>query len=63
MEIRKQFMTIRETARCTGVSESYLRRGVKARTIPFIQSGNRSLINVPLLIRQLDRESMEGING
>lgn len=63
MEITKYTMTIRELSKSLGIPETYIRRGVKAGTIPFIQSGNRALINVPLFLKQLDRESMEGING
>ena len=49
--------------RITGLSQSYLRAGVKANTIPHIVSGSAYYINIPRLLEQLDRESMYSIKG
>ncbi len=53
----KPFLTMKETVKQTGLSLYYLRNGIKAGTVPHIQSGNRFLVNVPLLIDRLNRES------
>ncbi|MBQ4424568.1 MAG: hypothetical protein II882_02390 [Lachnospiraceae bacterium] len=57
MQYSKPFMTIKETVAVTGLSQFYLRQGIKAGTVPYIQSGNRFLINVPMLMDALNRES------
>ena len=57
MSTEKRFMSITETARFTGLSERYIRRSIKAHSIPVIYSGNKALINIPLFLNQLDRES------
>ena len=56
----KPFMTVTETAAATGLSEYFLRNGIKNKTVPFIPSGNRYLINVPLLLERLNEESRKG---
>ena len=48
------FQRIPMACRTTGLSQSYLRAGCRAGTIPHIRSGNTYLINVPALLRQLD---------
>ena len=52
----KQFMSIRETARFTGLSENYIRKEVRLKTMPFIMSGNKVLINVPMLLEQINEQ-------
>ena len=59
MEQNKPFMTLQETCRFTGLSVYSLRQGVKNGTIPHIVSGGKYLINVPLLLDRLNRESLE----
>lgn len=59
----KQFMTIRETAKYTGISESYIRDGVKNKRIPYIPVGNRAMINIALFQKQMDAQSMEVVSG
>lgn len=58
--IGKPFLTMRETVKATGLSLYYLRNGIKAGTVPHIQSGNKFLVNVPMLIEKLNRESRKG---
>lgn len=52
-----RFQTISEAAQTTGLSQYFLRRGAKDGSVPHTKSGNRILINVPLLIEQMDRQS------
>ncbi len=58
-----KFLTIREVARTGLISEYNLRLRVAARTVPFIRTGNRVLINYPQLASELDKESMETMAG
>lgn len=41
----------------TGISQYYLRKGIKNGTIPFVRTGNKYLINVPALLEQMNRQS------
>ena len=54
-----KFLTIREVARTGLISEYRLRLRVAAKTVPFIYTGNRVLINYPRLVEQLDQESLQ----
>lgn len=56
-----KFLTIREVARTGLISEYNLRLRVAARTVPFIRTGNRVLINYPQLAQKLDQESMNNM--
>ena len=57
----KTFLTIRQVAKTGLLGESTLRRLVKEGKIPCIKSGNRNLINYPLLKEQLfNLNSIEG---
>ena len=51
------------TCRITGLSQSFLRSGIKNGTIPHIVSGSAYYINVPRLLEQLDRQSMGTVEG
>ena len=61
------YQTIDATARLTGLSRDYIRRGVKAGRIPFIrasESGNSAyMINVPLFLSQLEEEAAGNVVG
>ena len=50
----KIYMSIRETAKYTGLSEYYLRN---MKNKPGLKSGNKFLVNVPALLEQLEQES------
>ena len=63
IQVDKTFMTIRETARAGLVSEHFLRVLEAEGRLPGIYTGNRKLVNVPLLVEQLNRESMENAGG
>lgn len=51
--IRPIYQSIRETVKTTGLSEFMLRKMYKAGTLPHIMSGNKVLINVPVLLHSL----------
>lgn len=52
------FLNIRKTAATGILTEHHLRLLEKQGKLPGIRSGNRFLVNVPILVKQLDRESM-----
>lgn len=56
----KTFLTVKETVRITGLSAGYIRRGCNSGIVPHIVSGNKFLINAPMLIEKLNRESRKG---
>jgi excisionase family DNA binding protein len=49
----KLFATIGETARLTGLSRFYIRKGVRAGEIQHITSGTKYLVNLPALFEHL----------
>ena len=53
----RRFVTIRQAVRITGLSEVFLRAGVKTGRVPHVKSGNRALVNLPLLLEELDAAS------
>ena len=59
MDKNKTFMTIRETAQTGILSEHSLRLLQKQGRIPFIMVGTKCLINYPLLLEQLNKESTD----
>lgn len=54
------FVTVREAVRVTGLSERYLRDGLRADKIPHIKTGTKYLINLPLFLAELDNMSKRG---
>lgn len=59
----KPFRTVNETIAATGLSEFYLRQGIKNGTVPHIRSGNAIFINYPMLMERLNRESCKQAEG
>ena len=55
-----RFQSIEDTHRSTGLPVCFLRKGVREKTIPFIMTGKKYLINVPMLMELLDQESRRG---
>lgn len=55
----KNFQSISEAAKLTGLSSFFIRRGCRDGTIPHIKSGTKFLVNVPLLIEQMDKQSLQ----
>ena len=54
------FVTVREAVRITGLSERYLRDGLRADKIPHIKTGTKYLINLPLFLAELESVSKRG---
>lgn len=52
-EIEAPFMKIKDACKVTGLSQFYLRRGVRDGSIPHIKSGTTYMVNVPALLKQL----------
>ena len=52
------FMSIKDAATATGLSQFYIRNGCKDGSVPHIKSGNQYMVNVPLLIEELNRASV-----
>ena len=50
------FQRIPAACRITGLSQSYLRAGCKAGTVPHVKAGSTYLVNVPALLRSLGAE-------
>lgn len=58
-----QYLTIRQTAKRGPVSEHHLRLMHAQGRLPGIQTGNRWLVNVDLLDKQLEAESLRAACG
>ena len=56
--VTTSFQTIREAVRSTGLSEYYLRKMYREGKLPHVMSGNRVLINVPMLIQKMNQMCM-----
>lgn len=54
-----KFMTIRETAATGILSEHHLRLMAKRHELPGIYAGTKFMINYPLLVEKLNRDSWE----
>lgn len=52
-----RYQNIAHACRTTGLSQYYLRNGVKAGTVPHIRSGRVYMIDVPALYAALEREA------
>lgn len=46
--------SIADTARITGLSQFFIRNGIRAGTIPFIRSGTKFLVHLPRFLAQLE---------
>ena len=55
----KPFQSIKDACNSTGLSQHFLRQGVIAGTIPHIRAGKKIFVNVPLLIQQMNAESVK----
>ena len=53
----------RGAAEILGVSEKFLREGVKAGSIPYIKVGKDTLINMPVYLEQLNAQSRQNLHG
>lgn len=62
----RTYMSIRQAAQVTGLGESYIRKGVKNKTVPGFYvagEGSKFMVNVPLLLKQLDMQSKSNVSG
>lgn len=50
--------SIRETVRMTGISETFLRQLVAQKKCPGFYSGRKFIVNVDLLIREINAQSL-----
>ena len=61
------FQTIEATARLTGLSRDFIRRGVKAGSIPAIKAGSSSnapyLVDTVLFLDQLHAAAAKGVTA
>ena len=57
------FYSIADTAKLLGLSEQYIRQGIKNGTIPYLPVGKKKLIHVPKLKEIIDKESMEQLKN
>lgn len=58
IELQKPiYQTIKQTAEYTGLSQYFLRQLLKAGKLPHMKTGVKILVNVPLLLTKLDKES------
>ena len=48
------YMSIRETAKKTGLAESFIRAAVKENKVPGFYSGKKFLVNVPRFLATLE---------
>lgn len=63
MNTEQKFMTIRQTAAAGYDTEFHLRLMQKQGKLPGFFSGRTFKVNVPLLVEQLDRESLTQASG
>lgn len=53
----KPYQPISEASKTTGISQYFIRCGVKAGTIPYVKTGKKVLINVPAFLQMMDEQS------
>ena len=58
INLNAPYQSPRNAAYITGLSLWYIREGCKAGTIPHIRVGRDYRVNVPLLLEQMNRESV-----
>lgn len=61
--MEQKFQTIRQTAKLGILSEHILRLRLAQGRLPGVYAGNRFMVNLPLLEKQLDAESAAQAGG
>lgn len=61
--VDRKFLTIRQTAATGILTEHHLRLLEKQGKLPGVRSGNRFLVNVPILVELLNQESLAQASG
>lgn len=56
MENENKYMTIRKVSKAYGISERYLRDLDHKNQLPGFKTGNRTNVNVPMLLAQLEKQ-------
>lgn len=56
----RQFQTIAEASRTTGLSQYFIRHGCWDNTIPHVRAGAKYLINVTAMLQRLNEQSEVG---
>ena len=54
------FQKIAEACKTTGLSQYFLRQGCRDGSIPCVRSGRTYFVNVPALLRKLEKEAGGG---
>lgn len=60
IEFETPFLSIKDAARATGISEYSIRQGCINGIIPHLNTGKAYKINMPLFMEQLNQLSREG---
>lgn len=60
-ETNRQFVTVRQAVKITGLSERFIRMGLSDGRIPHLKVGVKYLINLPQFEKWLDSESQKVI--
>ena len=55
-------LTIKETAKKTGLAEHYIRQLVLKNEICYIKAGRKYLVNLEKLVDYLDRKQVESVS-
>ena len=56
------YLSIRETAKKTGLAESIIRAAVKKNQVPGFYSGKKVLVNVPQFLATLEESNKPKLN-
>lgn len=57
IESRQQFVTVKQAVKSTGLSEHFIREGLRNGRIPHLKVGVKYLINLPQFVEWLNAES------
>ena len=57
------FQTIREASKTTGISQYFIREGVKQGWVPHIMTGAKYLVNVEQFLEVLSKRSLPNVDG
>lgn len=60
LEIRPQFVSVKEAVKASGMSEHFIRDNLKSGKIKHIRAGRTYRINLPRLLEWLDTQSSGG---
>lgn len=57
IESKQQFVTVKQAVKSTGLSEHFIREGLRNGRIPHLKVGVKYLINLPQFVEWLNAES------